>query len=171
MLSPWCYHSYQSYQGLRGSALNATRPTGAIYLGTQPMCSSAPQHVVGPVTVEVWIDHPKVMAVLHAGLPSPRATNPSGRLPYTITKEHADYPADILYTSNQPARLIPQITWFDLKHATGAPAANSVAASGKPASSPACVSPPPLPQHPPPPPRPHPGTRRCYARGAAESGS
>jgi len=29
----WCYHGYQSYRALRGSPLNATRPTGAIYLG------------------------------------------------------------------------------------------------------------------------------------------
>ncbi|KAJ7199035.1 glycoside hydrolase superfamily [Mycena pura] len=86
------------------------------------------QHVVGPVTVEAWIDHPNVTAVLHAGLPgqesgnaivdvlfgdSPQATNPSARLPYTIAKQRADYPADILYTSNQPAGLMPQITYSE----------------------------------------------------------
>ncbi|KAK7005807.1 beta-glucosidase [Favolaschia claudopus] len=96
------------------------------------------QHVVGPVLVESWIDNPNVTAVLHAGIPgqetgnaivdvlfsdSPQATNPSGRLPYTIAKQRGDYPADILYQSNEK---VPQITytegvsidykWFDLKN-------------------------------------------------------
>ncbi|KAJ7099740.1 beta-glucosidase [Mycena epipterygia] len=98
------------------------------------------QHVVGPVTVEAWIDHPNVTAVLHAGLPGQesgnalvdvlfsdgsQATNPSGRLPYTIAKQRADYPADILYTSSDTT---PQITytegvkidykWFDANNIT-----------------------------------------------------
>ncbi|KAJ7169218.1 glycoside hydrolase superfamily [Mycena crocata] len=98
------------------------------------------QHVVGPVLVESWIDHPNVTAVLHAGLPgqesgnaivdvlfsdSPQATNPSGRLPYTIAKQRGDYAADILYTSSETT---PQLTydegvnidyrWFDLKGIT-----------------------------------------------------
>ncbi|KAF7335801.1 Fn3-like domain-containing protein [Mycena venus] len=98
------------------------------------------QHVVGPVLVEAWIDHPNVTAVLHAGLPgqesgnaivdvlfsdSPQATNPSGRLPYTIAKQRTDYAADILYTSSMTT---PQITytegvnidyrWFDLNGIT-----------------------------------------------------
>ncbi|KAJ7138341.1 beta-glucosidase [Mycena epipterygia] len=96
------------------------------------------QHVVGPVLVESWIDHPNITAVLHAGLPGqesgnalvdvlfsdgPQATNPSGRLPYTIAKQRTDYAADILYTSSDPT---PQITytegvnidyrWFDLNN-------------------------------------------------------
>ncbi|KAK7055677.1 Fn3-like domain-containing protein [Favolaschia claudopus] len=95
------------------------------------------QHVVGPVLVEGWIDHPNVKAVLHAGLPgqesgnsivdvlfadSPQAMNPSARLPYTIAKQREDYPADVLYTSDSS---MPQITydegvdidyrWFDSK--------------------------------------------------------
>ncbi|KAJ7079898.1 glycoside hydrolase superfamily [Mycena epipterygia] len=96
------------------------------------------QHVVGPVLVESWIDHPNVTAVLHAGLPGqesgnalvdvlfsdgPQATNPSGRLPYTIAKQRTDYAADVLYSSNAAT---PQITytegvnidyrWFDLNN-------------------------------------------------------
>ncbi|KAJ6468264.1 glycoside hydrolase superfamily [Mycena sanguinolenta] len=98
------------------------------------------QHVVGPVLVESWIDHPNVTGVLHAGLPGQesgnalvdvlfsdgsQATNPSGRLPYTIAKLRTDYGADILYTSTMQT---PQITydegvdidyrWFDLNGIT-----------------------------------------------------
>lgn len=53
-------------------------------------------HVVGPVLVESWIDHPNVTAVLNAGIPGQESgnslvdvlfgkVNPSGRLPYTST--------------------------------------------------------------------------------------
>jgi beta-glucosidase len=81
------------------------------------------QHVVGPVLVESWIDHPNVTAVLHAGLPGQesgnalvdvlfsdgsQSTNPSGRLPYTIAKQRTDYAADILYSSGMTT---PQITY------------------------------------------------------------
>jgi len=55
----------------------------------------------------------------------PQATNPSGRLPYTIAKARTDYPADILYTSSMQT---PQITyteataidykWFDEQNIT-----------------------------------------------------
>ncbi|KAF7309113.1 Fn3-like domain-containing protein [Mycena kentingensis (nom. inval.)] len=93
------------------------------------------QHVVGPVLVEAWIDHPNVTAVLNAGLPgqetgnaivdvlfsdSPEATNPSARLPYTVAKRREDYPADILYATNQPPGVNSQITyeerWFDAQN-------------------------------------------------------
>ncbi|KAJ6524599.1 glycoside hydrolase superfamily [Mycena vulgaris] len=88
-------------------------------------------------TIVAWIDHPNVTAVLHAGLPGQesgnalvdilfadgdQATNPSGRLPYTIAKARGDYPADILYASDD---VTPQLTytegmnidyrWFDSK--------------------------------------------------------
>ncbi|KAJ6459974.1 glycoside hydrolase superfamily [Mycena sanguinolenta] len=97
-------------------------------------------HIVGPVLMESWIEHPNVTAVLHAGLPGQesgnalidvlfadgeQATNPSGRLPYTIARARGDYPADILYSSTMQT---PQITydeglhidyrWFDLKEIT-----------------------------------------------------
>ncbi|CAK5281386.1 unnamed protein product [Mycena citricolor] len=91
-------------------------------------------HVVGPVLVEAWIDHPNVTAVLNAGLPGQEsgnaivdvlfgAVNPSGRLTYTVAKQRSDYPADVLYSSGDP---VPQITyseglgidyrWFDSKN-------------------------------------------------------
>ncbi|KAF8209098.1 glycoside hydrolase superfamily [Mycena galopus ATCC 62051] len=80
-------------------------------------------HVVGAVAMESWIEHPNVTAGLHAGLPGqksgnslvdvmfadgPQATNPSGRLPYTIAKTREDYPADIVYKSGMQT---PQITY------------------------------------------------------------
>jgi len=62
---------------------------------------------VGPLIVEPWIDHPNVSAVVWAGLAGEEAGNsitdvlygdwnPSGRLPYTIAKNVADYPAQIV---------------------------------------------------------------------------
>ncbi|KAJ6586023.1 glycoside hydrolase superfamily [Mycena capillaripes] len=97
-------------------------------------------HTVGPVTMEGWIEHPNVTAVLYAGVPGQetgnaivdvlfadgaQATNPSGRLPYTIAKAREDYPADVVYASGDGT---PQITyeeglgidyrWFDIKNIT-----------------------------------------------------
>ncbi|OCF41794.1 beta-glucosidase [Kwoniella heveanensis CBS 569] len=68
-------------------------------------------HSVGPITMEEWIDHPNVTAVLWAGLPGQEsgnalvdvlygAYNPSGRLPYTIAKSRDDYSADIEYVNS-----------------------------------------------------------------------
>ncbi|KIJ27657.1 hypothetical protein M422DRAFT_190727, partial [Sphaerobolus stellatus SS14] len=79
-------------------------------------------HIVGPVLMESWIDNPSVTAVLSAGLPGQEsgnalvdilfgAVNPSGRLPYTIAKQRSDYPADILYESNEGD--FPQITYSE----------------------------------------------------------
>jgi len=88
-------------------------------------------HAVGPVILESFIEHPNVVAVLHAHLPgqeSGRAlmdvllgdVNPSGKLPYTIGKSMADYGPNskIVYYPND---VIPQQTldgmidyrWFD----------------------------------------------------------
>ena len=64
-------------------------------------------HSVGPSIVESWIDHPNVTAVLWAHLPGQESgnalvdvlygdVNPSGRLPYTIAKSPADYPAQLV---------------------------------------------------------------------------
>ncbi|KAJ7247377.1 glycoside hydrolase family 3 C-terminal domain-containing protein, partial [Mycena haematopus] len=97
-------------------------------------------HVVGPVLMESWIEHPNVTAVLHAGLPGQesgnalvdmlfsdgaQATNPSGRLPYTIARAREDYPAHVLCSSTMQT---PQMTyeeglhidyrWFGLKGIT-----------------------------------------------------
>jgi beta-glucosidase len=61
--------------------------------------------------MEGWIGYPNVTAVLYAGVPGQemgnaivdvlfadggQATNPSGRLPYTIAKSREDYPADVV---------------------------------------------------------------------------
>ncbi|KIK00093.1 glycoside hydrolase family 3 protein [Laccaria amethystina LaAM-08-1] len=62
---------------------------------------------VGPLIVEPWVDHPNVTAVVWAGLQGNEAGNslvdvlygdwnPSGRLPYTIAKSIADYPAQLI---------------------------------------------------------------------------
>ncbi|KAL8292699.1 hypothetical protein RQP46_001311 [Phenoliferia psychrophenolica] len=94
-------------------------------------------HTVGPVIMEKWVENPNVTAILSAGLPGQEtgnaivdvlfgAVNPSGRLPYTIAKERADYPADVLYTNMSME--VPQITyserllidyrWFDAQSIT-----------------------------------------------------
>jgi len=70
-------------------------------------------HSVGPLIIEPWITHPNVTAVLWAGLAGPEtgnavtdvlygAYNPSARLPYTIAKNSADYPAQISQATDIP---------------------------------------------------------------------
>ncbi|KAJ7857363.1 glycoside hydrolase superfamily, partial [Mycena leptocephala] len=133
--------SYLTRGGNAGDRNNLTLWHGgdALITSVASVCANTivVQHVVGPVLVESWIDHPNVTAVLHAGLPGQesgnalvdvlfadgsQSTNPSGRLPYTIAKQRTDYAADILYSSSMTT---PQITydegvnidyrWFDLK--------------------------------------------------------
>ncbi|KAK7462212.1 hypothetical protein VKT23_007817 [Stygiomarasmius scandens] len=59
-------------------------------------------HSVGPLILEDWIEHPNVTAVVWAGVSGQEAGNslvdvlygdynPTGRLPYTIAKDPADY--------------------------------------------------------------------------------
>jgi beta-glucosidase len=78
-------------------------------------------HAVGPVLLEAWIENPNVTAVISASLPGQEtgnaivdvlfgAVNPSGRLPYTIAKQRTDYPADVVYTSEDGT---PQITYSE----------------------------------------------------------
>ncbi|KAH7085322.1 beta-glucosidase-like protein [Paraphoma chrysanthemicola] len=61
-------------------------------------------HNAGVRTVDAWIDHPNVTAVLFAGVPGQESghaiadvlygdVNPSGRLPYTVAKKESDYGA------------------------------------------------------------------------------
>lgn len=95
-------------------------------------------HIVGPVIVEPWYNHPNVTAIINAGLPGQEtgnaildvltgAVNPSGRLVYTMAKQRSDYASDILYTAaSNSASYIPQINytehllldyrWFDAKN-------------------------------------------------------
>ncbi|KAK2029820.1 glycosyl hydrolase family 3 N terminal domain-containing protein [Colletotrichum zoysiae] len=59
-------------------------------------------HSAGIRTVDAWIEHPNVTAVLFAGLPGQESghslvdvlwgdVNPSGKLPYTVAKRESDY--------------------------------------------------------------------------------
>ncbi|KAK8089428.1 glycosyl hydrolase family 3 N terminal domain-containing protein [Apiospora hydei] len=59
-------------------------------------------HSTGIRTVDAWIDHPNVTAVLYAGLPGQESGHsivdvlwgdvaPSGKLPFTIAKQESDY--------------------------------------------------------------------------------
>jgi len=59
-------------------------------------------HSAGIRTVDAWIDHPNITAVLFAGVPGQESgnaivdvlygnVNPSGRLPYTVARSESDY--------------------------------------------------------------------------------
>lgn len=90
-------------------------------------------HSVGPIIMEKWIDNPNITAVLMAHLPGQEsgnsivdilygATNPSGKLPYTIAKAEKDYCCKVqsAYTSPSPEQdfkegLLIDYLWFD-KH-------------------------------------------------------
>lgn len=61
-------------------------------------------HSAGIRTVDAWIDHPNITAVLFAGVPGQESghaiadvlygdVNPSGRLPYTVARSESDYSA------------------------------------------------------------------------------
>ncbi|KAF2669413.1 hypothetical protein BT63DRAFT_446947 [Microthyrium microscopicum] len=77
-------------------------------------------HAVGPVSIESFIDKPKVKAVLLANLPGEESgnaladilggtENPSGRLPYTMGKSLDDYgPAANIIRMVTPKQPIPQ---------------------------------------------------------------
>ncbi|KAK6360620.1 hypothetical protein TWF730_006756 [Orbilia blumenaviensis] len=64
-------------------------------------------HSPGPVTMEEWIDHPNITAVLYAGLPGQESGNSivdvlyglvePGRLPFTIAKNASDYGVNLMY--------------------------------------------------------------------------
>ncbi|KAG2032842.1 glycoside hydrolase family 3 protein [Suillus americanus] len=72
---------------------------------------------VGPLIVEPWIEHPNITAVVWAGIQGQEAGNaiadvlygaynPSGRLPYTIAKDPADYPAQLV-TNGSGSEVVP----------------------------------------------------------------
>ncbi|KAF8319075.1 glycoside hydrolase [Clavulina sp. PMI_390] len=97
-------------------------------------------HIVGPVLVEAWADHPNVTAIINAGIPGQEtgnaivdvltgAVNPSGKLVYTMAKQRSDYASDILYVAEvESAAYTPQINytekllldyrWFDANNIT-----------------------------------------------------
>jgi len=92
-------------------------------------------HVVGPVIVANWIDHPNVTAVILAGLPGEESgnsladvlfgdVNPSGKLVYTIGKSSTDYPATVIFNAATLPLQIPytegllmDYRWFDQHNA------------------------------------------------------
>ncbi|KAF8486551.1 glycoside hydrolase superfamily [Gautieria morchelliformis] len=117
---------YITVDGNAGDRTNLTlwNSGEALITSTAAVCNNTivVQHVVGPVLVETWIDHPNVTAVLHAGLPGQEtgnaivdvlfgAVNPSARLPYTIARARTDYPADVLYSSTMQT---PQIVYEEM---------------------------------------------------------
>ncbi|THH31978.1 hypothetical protein EUX98_g2202 [Antrodiella citrinella] len=66
---------------------------------------------VGPITMEGWIDHPNVTALVWSGLPGQEAGNavadvlfgaynPGAKLPFTIGKSASDYPTEIIANGN-----------------------------------------------------------------------
>ncbi|KAG1850300.1 glycoside hydrolase superfamily [Suillus tomentosus] len=72
---------------------------------------------VGPLIIEPWIEHPNITAVVWAGIQGQEAGNgiadilygaynPSGRLPYTIAKDIADYPAQLI-TDDSGNEIVP----------------------------------------------------------------
>ncbi|CAE6478958.1 unnamed protein product [Rhizoctonia solani] len=93
-------------------------------------------HSVGPLTLEPWIDHPNITALLWAGLPGQESGNslvdvvygdynPSAKLTYTIAKKPGDYPAQVVYNDSSPQPQIPyteglliDYRWFDAKNIT-----------------------------------------------------
>ncbi|KAG1742563.1 glycoside hydrolase family 3 protein [Suillus lakei] len=71
---------------------------------------------VGPLIIEPWIEHPNITAVVWAGIQGQEtgnaiadvlygAYNPSGRLPYTIAKDLADYPAQLV-TNDSRSKIV-----------------------------------------------------------------
>ncbi|KAJ7187111.1 putative beta-glucosidase [Mycena filopes] len=93
-------------------------------------------HIPGPVIVEDWIDHENVTAVIIAHLPGQESGNslvpvlwgersPSGKLPYTVGKQEADWPPNTIVTdpiltpqADFTEKLLIDYKWFDAKNIT-----------------------------------------------------
>ncbi|KAG1797023.1 glycoside hydrolase family 3 protein, partial [Suillus plorans] len=92
---------------------------------------------VGPLIIEPWVDHPNVTAIVWANLGGNEAGNaiadilygawnPSGKLPYTIAKSPADYPAQLvtggtaadILSINYTEGLFIDYRWFDAQNIT-----------------------------------------------------
>ncbi|KAJ3125008.1 hypothetical protein HK098_000673 [Nowakowskiella sp. JEL0407] len=86
-------------------------------------------HTVGAVLMP-WVNHPNIKAIIFAGLPGQESGNaladvlfgsvvPSGRLPFTINSNSADYGAHVNYSSNAEVTYSEGIfidyKWNDLK--------------------------------------------------------
>jgi beta-glucosidase len=70
-------------------------------------------HSAGIRTVDAWIEHPNITAVLFAGVPGQESgnaiadvlygdVNPSGRLPYTVARQESDY-GHLLNSTTDPS--------------------------------------------------------------------
>ncbi|KAL7958860.1 glycoside hydrolase family 3 protein [Trichoderma compactum] len=81
-------------------------------------------HTVGPLILENWIDLPSVKAVLIAHLPGQEAgtsltnvlyghSSPCGHLPYSITKQEADFPSSVTTLVNFEFLNQPQDTYTE----------------------------------------------------------
>ncbi|KAF2855945.1 glycoside hydrolase family 3 protein [Plenodomus tracheiphilus IPT5] len=76
-------------------------------------------HNAGIRTVDAWIDHPNITAVIFAGVPGQESghaiadvlygdVNPSGRLPFTVAHKEDDYGALLNSTVDNQNRAFPQ---------------------------------------------------------------
>ncbi|KAJ4863980.1 fibronectin type III-like domain-containing protein [Trichoderma breve] len=81
-------------------------------------------HTVGPLILENWIDLPSVKAVLIAHLPGQEAgtsltnvlyghSSPCGHLPYSITKQEADFPSSVTTLINSEFLNQPQDSYTE----------------------------------------------------------
>ncbi|KZP19075.1 glycoside hydrolase family 3 protein, partial [Athelia psychrophila] len=120
---------YITVDGNAGDRTNLTLWHGgdALVLATAAHCANTivVMHIVGPVLVEAWFDHPNVTAILNAGIPGQETgnsildvlsgkVNPSARLPFTMAKQRSDYASDILYSvSNTSNAYIPEINYTE----------------------------------------------------------
>lgn len=75
-------------------------------------------HTVGPVLVSQWYENPNITAILWAGIPGQESGNslvdvlwgdynPSGKLPFTFSKDQEDYGRSVMYQPNN-GNLAPQ---------------------------------------------------------------
>ncbi|KAK3682270.1 glycoside hydrolase superfamily [Podospora appendiculata] len=103
-------------------------PSDRLVRNVAAMCANTivVVHSAGIRTVDAWILHPNVTAVLFAGLPGQESghslvsllygdTSPSGRLPYTVAKTETDY-AQLLNSSVSGADYFPDSDFAEGLH-------------------------------------------------------
>lgn len=134
---------YLSYEKIRGDRndLDIQHDGDALVLKVAENCGGGEGktvvvvHSVGPVVLEKWIDHPNVHAVIMANLPGQESgnaiadvlfgdVNPSGKLPYTISKSLDDFgvAGQILYlpkdikSLKSPQQNFSEGVYIDYRH-------------------------------------------------------
>jgi beta-glucosidase len=86
----------------RASTAHLSQMTSATSSATNCSNTIVVIHSAGIRTVDAWIEHPNITAVLFAGVPGQESgnaiadvlygdVNPSGRLPYTVARQESDY--------------------------------------------------------------------------------